>query len=115
MKKRSILLSLVISLFLISYVSAGIYFSQPEQTYNLGDTIINDINIDPVEVGFLTVNLVCSGNSVNVFNGIPIDGKAHIEFPLTTAYIQNISGDCYFLATQGDSAQESRKFKISKS
>jgi len=109
-----IVLGLILGMVLITNVSAGIYFSQPEQTYNLGDTIINNINIDPIEEGFLKVDLVCEGNSVNVFNGLPIDGQAKIEFPLTTAYIQNISGDCFFLAIQGESAQESRKFKVSK-
>ena len=102
------------SIFLVVQVSAGIYFSQPEQTYNLGDTIINNININPIEEGFLSVDLVCGGNSVNVFNGVPIDGQANIEFPLTTAYIQNISGNCFFLAIQGDAVQESRKFQVSK-
>ncbi len=101
-------------MFLVVQVSAGIYFSQPEQAYNLGDTIVNNVIVDPIGDGFLRINLVCEGSSVNVFNNVPVEGEAHIEFPLTTAYIQNISGDCYFLAIYGGMSQESREFQISK-
>ena len=88
--KKSLWLGLVIALFLIASVNAGIYFSQPEQTYNLGDILINEITIDSNTEGFLKVDLVCGDDSVNVFNGIPAGGKARIEFPLTVNYIQNI-------------------------
>ena len=114
MKREVFILGVIILLFSVVNVSAGIYFSQPEATYNLGDTIINEVNIDPVEQGFLRVDLVCEGNSVNVFSGIPVDGSAHIEFPLSTAYIQEISGECSFLAVLGEDAKESRKFQVSK-
>ena len=109
------MLGLLFGVLLIVNVSAGIYFSQPEDAYNLGDTIINDITVNPVGEGFLEVGLVCDDGGVGVFNSVPIEGNAHIEFPLTTAYIQNISGDCYFLAIYGGMSQESRKFQISKS
>jgi len=112
--KKSLILGVVIALFLIASANAGIYFSQPEQAYNLGDRIINDITIDSNEEGFLKVDLVCEDTAVNVFNGIPAEGKAHIEFPLTTAYIQNISGECYFSANYGTLTQQSRKFQVSK-
>jgi len=101
-------------LFLIASVNAGIYFSQPEQTYNLGDIIINDITVDPIAEGFLKVDLICEEGAVNIFNGIPIEGKARIEFPLTAAYIQNISGGCYFSGKYSQSVQQSRSFQISK-
>jgi hypothetical protein len=114
MKKRLGLFGVVFALFLIANVSAGIYFSQPEQTYNLGDEIFNNIQIEPIGVGFLKVNLVCEENSLNIFNGIPIEGQAEIRFPLTTTYIQNISGDCYFLGSYDGEDKRSREFKISK-
>ena len=114
MKKGLILLGLVFGMLLITNISAEIYFSQPEQAYNLGDIIINDISLDSNAEGFLRVDLVCEDIAVNIFNGIPAEGKAHIEFPLTAAYIQNISGECYFLAKYGNSIQESRKFQVSK-
>lgn len=112
--KKSLVLILVIALFLIANVSAGIYFSQPEQAYNLGDIIINDITVDSNTDGFLKVDLVCEDNAVNIFNGIPSEGKVHIKFPLTTAYIQDISGECYFLGKYGQAVQQSRSFQISK-
>lgn len=112
--KKSLMLGLVIALFLIASVNASIYFSQPEQVYNLGDIIVNDITIDSGIGGFLKVDLVCEGVSVNIFNGVPVNGNAHIEFPLTNAFIQDISGECSFLGEYGGSTQGSRGFKISK-
>jgi len=114
MKKSLVILGLMLGILLITNVSAGIYFSQPEQTYNMGDIIVNDINIEPVEEGFLKVDLVCEGDALNVFNGVPVDGGAHIEFPLTTVYIQNISGVCSFLGYYDGQEKESREFKISR-
>jgi hypothetical protein len=114
MKKRLGLFGLVFALYLIANVSAGIYFSQPEQTYNLGDEISNTIKIEPMGVGFLEIDLVCDGASVNIFNGIPIEGEAEVRFPLTTNYIQNISGNCYFLGNYDGVDKRSREFKISK-
>lgn len=112
--KKGLIFSVVLVLLMIASVNAGIYFSQPEQTYNLGDVIINDITVDPIEEGFLKVDLICEEGAVNIFNGIPIEGKAHIEFPLTAAYIQNISGGCYFLGKYEQAVQQSRGFQISK-
>jgi hypothetical protein len=114
MKKGLMILGLLSVVFLVASVSAGVYFSQPEQTYNLGDVIINEVSVDPIESGFLKIDLICGGESLNVFNGVPIDGKARVEFPLTSAYIQNISGICHFLGTYSDDEKESREFKISK-
>ena len=117
MKKRLVLLSWIFGILLLLNVlgvSAGVYFSQPEQTYNLGDTIVNNIDVSPIEQGFLRIDLVCDTKFLNVFNSVPIDGKAHVEFPLTTAYIQNISGTCYFLSYYNGQEKLSRDFKISK-
>lgn len=115
MKKRSILLGLVISILLITNVSAGIYFSQPETYYNLGDVVEIDVSIEPVSEGFLKVDLVCDGGTVNVFNGVlNEEGSVNIKFPLTFAYIKENSGDCYFLAEYSESSQQSRGFEISK-
>jgi len=117
MKKGLIILGILVGiLFIVNVmnVSAGIYFSQPEQTYNLGDSIINDIKLEPIMEGFLRVDLVCDEKTLNIFNGVPVDGKTHIEFPLTTAYIQNISGVCYFSGVYNKEEKQSREFKISK-
>ncbi|MFA7708219.1 MAG: hypothetical protein WCX73_04680 [Candidatus Pacearchaeota archaeon] len=101
-------------LFLIMSISAGIYFSQPEQIYNLGEVISNDVTVDSSEAGFLKIDLVCDGdNAVNIFNGVPVEGKTHIEFPLIKEYMEGINGNCYFLAKQNNLIQESRHFKIS--
>jgi len=115
MKKRSLLLGLVISLFLISYVSAGIYFSNPDSYYNLGDVIEVEVEVDPILEGFLKIDLVCDGGTINVFNGVPDEaGKVNITFPLAFSYIKETSGNCYFFAEYLGLTGKSRDFEISK-
>ncbi len=114
MKKR-LALALVIALFLIVNVSAGIYFSQPEAYYNLGDVIQINVSVDPILEGFLMVDLVCEGGSINVFNGMPDEqGEVGIKFPLTFSYIKENSGDCYFFAQYFGLSQRSSRFEISQ-
>ncbi len=106
---------LVMTLFLIVNVSAGIYFSQPESYYNLGDVIEIEVIVDPILEGFLKVDLVCDGGTVNIFNGVSNEeGKVNIKFPLTFSYIKENSGDCYFLGQYSEMSQQSRGFEISK-
>lgn len=112
--KKSLVFSVALILLIIASVNAGIYFSQLEQAYNLGDILINDITVDSDTEGFLKVDLICDSIAINIFNGVPTEKKIIIEFPLTSVYIQNLTGECYFLAKYGTSIQESRKFKISK-
>ena len=114
MKKRSILLGLVISLFLISFVSAGVYFTNPDSYYNLGDIIQTEVEVEPILEGFLKIDLVCDGGTINVFNGIPNEqGKVNISFPLTFSYIKENSGNCYFYAEYSGLTGKSRDFEIS--
>lgn len=115
MKKRSPLLALVLAILLTTTVSAGIYFSQPEEYYNLGDVIKNNITIEPPEQGFLTLTLNCDSNSIQISPTSNKDGRVSIEFPLTTAWIENITGECYFLAKYPNGVNgKSRTFQISK-
>jgi len=115
MEKRSILLGLVISVLLITNISAGIYFSQSESYYNLGDSISVEVSVAPILEGFLKVDLVCDGGIVNVFNGVPNEeGIINIQFPLTFSYIDENSGDCYFLGEYFGLSQQSSVFEISK-
>ncbi len=115
MKKRLIILTLVLTIFLSTTISAGVYFSQPEESYNLGDIIKSNLTIEPIEQGFLTISLKCEQDSIQVSPTSNKDGKASIEFPLTTAWIENITGTCYFLAEYPNGINgKSRNFEISK-
>ncbi len=113
MKKGLIIFGCIFTIFLINCVSAGIYFSQSEQTYNIGDIFSISIDVEPINHGFLSIELVCDGDELNIFNGIPVEGNAKIEFPLTNNYIENMSGVCYLIGKYGGEEKQSREFKIS--
>ena len=99
MKKRlSVLLTLFFTIYLVTYVSAGVYISQPEASYNIGDSINLDVTIDPIVDGPFRLRLFCDGKSVDVFNGPPIE---NIVLPLNYLWIGDLKGHCYFLANYG--------------
>lgn len=100
----------------VSFISAGIYYSNLKSTYNLGDTIDVNVGVDPVLEGFLVrVDLVCEGSSVINFNIFPeSDGIANVKLPLNFFTIQDAGGDCYFLSDYDSYNKESMHFKISK-
>jgi len=115
MKKRRLGLGLFIILLSITSISAGIYFSQPKSYYNLGDVIEVGAEVDPILEGFLRIDLICEGGTVNVFNGLPNEnGKVYIKFPLTFSYIKENSGNCYFYAEYFGLTGRSVDFEISK-
>ena len=112
MKKRITGIFLVMLFLLIVNVSAGIYFTQPEPYYNLGDVLEISVEVEPLLEGFLKVDLVCDGGIINIFNGIPGDsGVVNIKFPLTFSYIQENSGKCYFLGEYSQESQQSNSFE----
>ena len=114
MKKRITLLTLVLTLFLTTFVSAGIYFSQPNEYYNLGDVIKSNVTISPVEEGFVTFYLICDDKPIIITPNSNKNGFAEIEFPLISAWIQNTTGDCYFSAEYSNGVNgKSRTFQIS--
>ena len=114
--KKSLVLILVVALFLIASVNAGIYFSQPESYYNVGDVIDTTVEVSPILEGFLRVDLICGSGTVNVFNGLPDEsGKANITFPLTFSYIKENSGKCYFLGEYFGLNGKGAEFEISNS
>jgi hypothetical protein len=114
MKKSALMLFAAIVLTAVTGVQAGVYFSQPEQTYNLGDIIEITADINPIEEGPLTLNLVCDEKKEIVgYESIP-ESKINFKLPLTTMHIKNLTGDCYFEALYGSDVYKSREFKISK-
>ncbi|MBD3252799.1 hypothetical protein GF386_03650 [Candidatus Pacearchaeota archaeon] len=116
MKKRIVML-IVFSILMINTVHAGIYFSDLEEAYNLGDRINLEVTVDPfLEEHLLEVNLVCDEEEVIDFNNYPDEnGIVNIKFPLNYFTIQEAGGECYFTADYGDEKDiKSKKFEISK-
>jgi len=115
MKKRIEVLVILLSvMFLVINVSAGVYFSQPETVYNLGDIIDVSADVSPLGEGPLKVEMFCDGNSLIVFyNSNPAESVS-IQLPLTSLHIQDLTGECYFLANYGGSDFKSAEFRISK-
>jgi len=120
MKKRSViglaLSLLLINLCFVSFVSAGIYFSDLDSRYNLGDILELSVNVDPpVEGRLLKVDLVCEGNEVIRFSNLPDEsGSVLIKLPLNQYTVEDISGSCYFLGSYAGSERDSMSFEISK-
>ena len=112
MKKGLVYLVLFVFLIILNQISAGVYFSQPESVYNLGDLIKININIDPVKEIPLKIELVCDGDSTLVYYGVSEENK-EITIPLNYFYLKEIKGgDCYFQSDYGE-IYKSRGFKIS--
>lgn len=114
MEKRSIILGLVLSIFLITQVSAGVYFSQPEPNYNLGDIIDITLDIEPLEEGPIRIELVCEDSFLISYDSSP-GNTFNFKLPLNFANIPDLKGgDCHFLAEYSGETYTSRTFEISK-
>lgn len=100
----------------INIISAGIFFSELNSKYNLGDMIELTISIDPiVENRLIKISLVCNGNVVIEFNNLPdAEGKVNIKLPLNIHTINQANGGCYFLGNYIGDTRKSNDFEISK-
>jgi hypothetical protein len=116
MKKRMFGLALVMMVFAsMGFVSAGIFFSDVDSNYNLGDMIDIDVSVDPVKEGYLLeVDLICEGTSILRFNNLPEDGLINIKLPLNFHTLDQVSGNCYFDANYAEDTRRSGEFEISK-
>ena len=116
MKKRSLPILLLAAVIInLSFISASIYFSNLQPTYNLGDIINLEITVDELLPDYLLkTDLVCNGNTVITFNNFPDGGVSSVKLPLNFNTIQEANGNCYFLSTYSFQSQKSREFEISK-
>ena len=111
MRKEIILVfGIVIGIFLIANVSAGIYFTQLQSVYNLGDMVQMDVVVSPDNSGPMIISLICDGNTTEIYRGAPPE---IIQLPLTSLWMQGLTGDCYFIGNYNSETKESTKFKIS--
>lgn len=115
MKKRSIIILLAI-VFMIQFVSAGIYFSGLQAKYNLGDMINLNVQAEPIIEGrLLKVDLLCNNVPIIYFNNLPDEsGYVNIKLPLNIHTINQANGNCYFLGDYSGESRKSNEFEISK-
>lgn len=111
--KRELLLilGLALGIFLIANVSSSIYFSQLDSVYNIGDMIEMSVNVSPEDSGPLQIVLMCDNNSLDVYKGAPTE---LLQLPLTSLWMNGMTGDCHFTGYYGGEIKESTGFKISK-
>lgn len=114
----------IVALFLVSFVSSQIIIEkQPEEIYNLGDSVTIPITIKAIEniAGSLQMNLICSSQEVNFYkNGINLNYGEEIRLSpppslvLTKNVIGEIKGDCKIIASiEGEDFISTNEFKIS--
>ena len=114
--KNLAILSFVLSIVIVSAVSAEIIINQPRSLYNLGDKLSVEVKVDSIKPGYIDINLVCSeGNEeVNIYHNIFDTKTISIKRELTPLYIGNVSGNCYLKASYGGETTNSQNFEISK-
>jgi len=110
MKKRNLVFVALVM------ISAGIFFSDLESTYNFGDMISLEITVDPISEGYLVKTyLFCGGNKILEFNNLPDSGgEVDVLLPLNLHTLNEISGNCYFTSGYSDNSRTSSEFEISK-
>ncbi len=116
MEKRSFILGLVLSIFLIVNVSAGVYFSQqPEADYNLGDIMDITLDISPLEDGQpIKIELVCEDSYLVSYDSSPTS-TFDFKLPLNFINMPDLEGgSCNFLVGYSGQSYTSRSFQISK-
>ena len=116
--KRGMLI-LLFTVFLSSFASAEILFSQPKTLYNLNDRFEIKINlVTQTEVSdFLVAKLVCAEQEIEVYRSPitiipPENQEARISVRLGQFLIGTINGNCYIKATFGGEESISQSFEI---
>ena len=116
-RKRGIVI-FVLVIFMISFVSAEVFFSQqPKETYALGEQISLVIGSDGTP-GWVNVNLKCgenssSGNKVFFHYLTENELSLPVSVPLTRDFLREMQGDCYFSMVFDSVTKSSLHFQIS--
>lgn len=118
---KRVLIMLVVSLFLLSSVSAEILFTkQPNELYNLGDKISSSVKIKTLEdsEGSFNANLICNGIETEIYKEyLVLSAGEEISrtptIPLIKNFIGHSTGTCKLKATFGEELVLTDEFKIS--
>ncbi len=112
--KKSILAGVVLLMVCLINISASVSFSEPEEIYNVGQTLKTVVELSENNAGPLAVYLKCDSKSKVVLYNIAPDSVNKIELALTQTYIDELNGNCYFYAEYDDEKYTSAEFEISK-
>ncbi len=118
---KRVFVILVVSLFLLSSVSAEILFTkQPNELYNLGDKIFSSVKVKTLEnsEGSLNINLICNGIETEIYKEyLVLSAGEEISrtptIPLIKSFIGHSTGTCKLKATFGEELILTNEFKIS--
>jgi len=122
MKKRKVFPSILLFVFLLlPLISAEIIINQqPEEIYNLGDTISVPVTISTKteKSDFLNMELICEDTTKNFPQGIISLEKDGIEsrnliLPLEKKFIDDLKGKCSIKVLFGGKSTSTKDFKIS--
>ncbi|MCK4647754.1 hypothetical protein KAT24_02385 [Candidatus Pacearchaeota archaeon] len=118
---RRIIISLLLVILLLSPISAEIIINeQPNDVYNLGDTISVPATIKAVGdiSGIFQMDLLCEGHQINFYrNGVSLltgeEKNFDASIVLVKEMISELKGDCKIKAMLGEDYLLTKDFKIS--
>ncbi len=112
MRKQLLLLVLLFALVL-PLVRAEIFLEQPSSIYNLGDEITLSATVDSLSDNYFNLDFVCENGKVTITHDVLSSTIVKKTFLLTSAFIQDLKGQCYFVASYADSTAQTQAFTIS--
>ncbi len=113
--RKQLLLLLLISFLVLPLVSAEIFLEQPASVYNIGDEITLSATVDSLSDSFFNLDFVCDNGKVTITHDVLSSTIVKKTFLLTNAFISNLKGQCFFVASYADSTAQTQAFIISDS
>ncbi len=122
MRIKVMILGFLMTIFVVSFVSAGIFIEPLNEVYNYGDHLTVKTNLIPsaTVAGHYTVDLKCGTNlTLNIFNQFfnlqsGFEQPVQITTQLTNLLLNNLTSSCYLLAIFGSDVVDSNEFSLSK-
>src|SRR3989338_3120856 len=108
-----LLLALIGIFLIIPPASAEIFLEQPASIYNLGDEITLSATVSELSDSYFDMQLVCENGKVTITHDILSSTIVKKTFPLTKAFINDLLGQCYVIASYSDTSSQSQAFEIS--
>ncbi|MBU1129177.1 MAG: hypothetical protein KJ949_00935 [Nanoarchaeota archaeon] len=122
---RKIIIPILLALICISFIAAEttiIFNEQPNEVYNLGETINLPVTIKTTSdiYGLFELNLLCGGSEISFYkNGVSLttgeEKRMETSLVLMKDLILTSKGKCKIKAILGENYQLTEEFKISDS
>ncbi len=117
--KKSVFLIAVLALFVIPLASAQILFTQPDSSYNLGESFNITVTLNPSTdtSGFFTSSLICGNGEVELYKSpASLSAKSSKNFLIEGRFDRfltgNLSGRCFFKASYGGEQSSTKVFDL---